>query len=101
MCQAVSQTCFEVVTSTDTSGELRGELDLVTAPDLERLLDQLHRDSHRQVTFDLSRLEFLSTARLSMLLRTDHAVHVDTTLIISEPTEWVGIGEYVNSGDAK
>ncbi|HXT43798.1 MAG TPA: hypothetical protein VN748_06730 [Pseudonocardiaceae bacterium] len=54
--------------STDPAGsygELRGELDLVTAPDLERLLD------------------------------------VDTTLIISEPTEWIGIGEYVNSGDAK
>jgi|SwirhisoilCB1_FD_contig_31_20556434_length_382_multi_2_in_0_out_0_1 hypothetical protein len=68
MCQAISQTCFEVVISTDPAGsygELRGELDLVTAPDLERLLD------------------------------------VDTTLIISEPTEWIGIGEYVNSGDAK
>ena len=127
MCQAISQACFEVVLSTDPAGayvKLRGELDLATAPDLEQLLDQLRRDGHRQVTVDVSGLEFVSAAGLSVLLGADHALHaaggrlvltrptrmahrilaitgLDTTLTISEPTEWVGIGEYVNPGGAE
>src|SRR5437763_12599673 len=80
MCQAISQAvktqlaCFGAVISTDTVGscvQLRGELDLATAPDLDRLLDQLRRDGHRQVILDLSGLEFLCAAGLSVLLRAD------------------------------
>ena len=127
MCQAISQVCFDDVVSTDIACscvKLRGELHLATASDLERLLDQLRRDGHRQVTLDLSGLEFLSAAGLSVLLRADHALHaaggrlvltrptrmahrilaitgLDTTLTISEPPEELGIAEYVNPGGAK
>jgi anti-sigma B factor antagonist len=133
MCQAISQTTetrlagFDVVLPTDTAGscvQLCGELDVVTASDLEWLLDQLRRDGHRQVTLDLSRLEFLSVAGLSVLLRADHALHaaggrlvftrptgmarrilaitgLDTALTIHKPTEWVASGDYVNAGGAQ
>jgi anti-sigma B factor antagonist len=133
MCQAISQTTetrlagFDVVLSTDTAGscvQLCSELDVVTASDLERLLNQLRRGGYRQVTLDLSRLEFLSAAGLSVLLRADHALHaaggrlvltrptgmarrilaitgLDTTLTIHKPTEWVASGDYVNAGGAQ
>jgi anti-anti-sigma factor len=96
MCQAISQAvktqlaCFGAVISTDTVGscvQLRGELDLATAPDLDRLLDQLRRDGHRQVTLDLSGLEFLSAAGLSVLLRADHALRAaGGQLVLTRPT---------------
>ena len=133
MCQAISQTTetrlagFEVVLSTDTAGscvQLRGEMGVATASDLERLLDQLRRDGHRQVALDSSRLEFLSAAGLSVPLRADHSRHaagsrlvltrptgmarhtlaitgLDTTLTIHKPMEWVASGDYVDPGAAQ
>jgi anti-sigma B factor antagonist len=95
MCQAISQdigqiACFDAVISTDTAGsrvQLRGELDLTTAPQLERLLDQLRRDGHHQITLDLSGLEFLCAAGLAVLLHADQALRAaGGRLVLTRPT---------------
>jgi anti-sigma B factor antagonist len=95
MCQAISQdigqiVCFDAVISTDTAGsrvQLRGELDLTTAPQLERLLDQLRRDGHHQITLDLSGLEFLCAAGLAVLLHADQALRAaGGRLVLTRPT---------------
>lgn len=95
MCQAISQdigqlACFDAVVCTDTAGsrvQLRGELDLATAPQLARLLDQLRRDGHRQITLDLSGLEFLSASGLTVFLRTDQALRaVGGQLVLTRTT---------------
>ena len=82
MLQAIDQNigqsaCPDIVITSDTTRSyvrLRGELDQTTAPDLERLLDRLRRDGHRQITLDLSGLEFLSASGLTVFLRTDQAL---------------------------
>jgi anti-sigma B factor antagonist len=98
MCQAISQdigqfACFDAVISTDTAGsrvQLRGELDLATAPQLARLLDLLRRDGHRQITLDLSGLEFLCAAGLAVFLRADQALRaVGGRLVLTRPTRLV------------
>ncbi|MDQ4092504.1 MAG: STAS domain-containing protein [Actinomycetota bacterium] len=95
MCQVIGQDVgqlayFDVVMSTDTARsyvQLRGELDLNTAPRLEQLLDRLRRDGHRQVTLDLSRLEFLSAAGLNVFFRVDQALRaVGGRLGLTRPT---------------
>jgi anti-sigma B factor antagonist len=95
MCQAISQdigqiACFDAVISTDTAGsrvQLRGELDLTTAPQLARLLDQLRRDGHHQITLDLSGLEFLCAAGLAVLLHADQALRAaGGRLVLTRPT---------------
>lgn len=50
---------------------LNGELDLASAPYLEQVLDQLCRDGYPEVVLDLSGLEFLSAAGLTVFLRAD------------------------------
>jgi anti-sigma B factor antagonist len=82
MCQAIGQdvgqvACLDVMISTHPARsyvQLRGELDLTTAPGLEQRLDRLRRDGHRQIILDLSGLEFLSAAGLTVLLRADQAL---------------------------
>lgn len=96
MCQVINwdvdgpQSWFDVVVCTDTGGSclrLRGELDLVTAPGLERLLDQLRRDGHRRIILDLSGLELLCAAGLSVFLRADRALRaVGGRLLLLRPT---------------
>src|SRR4051794_22016371 len=95
MCQAISQdigqiACLDAVISTDTTGsrvQLRGELDLTTAPQLARLLDQLRRDGHHQITLDLSGLEFLCAAGLAVLLHADQALRAaGGRLVLTRPT---------------
>jgi hypothetical protein len=48
--------------------QLFGELDMVSAPRLERRLDQLRRDGTRLITLDLSGVEFLTAAGLSVFI---------------------------------
>ncbi|MGH3857449.1 MAG: STAS domain-containing protein [Pseudonocardiaceae bacterium] len=118
----------DVVIPTDTSRvRVLGELDLHTAPRLERLLDQLRCDGHRQITLDLSGLEFLSAAGLSVFLHTDQELHaVGGRLVLTQPTrttrrilaiteldttlnihptppdrDRVPVREHANSGDAR
>lgn len=82
--------CPDIVITSDTTRSyvrLRGELDQTTAPDLERLLDRLRRDGHRQITLDLSGLEFLSASGLTVFLRTDQALRaVGGQLVLTRPT---------------
>ncbi|MGH3718127.1 MAG: STAS domain-containing protein [Pseudonocardiaceae bacterium] len=101
------------------------ELDLATAPRLDQLLDQLRRDGHRQITLDLSGLDFLSVAGLTVFLRADQALRavggrlgftqptrmvrrvlaitgLDTTLTIQAvQRKLVAIAEHVDPGDAE
>ncbi|HEY3689113.1 MAG TPA: STAS domain-containing protein [Pseudonocardiaceae bacterium] len=95
MLQAIDQNigqsaCPDIVITSDTTRSyvrLRGELDQTTAPDLERLLDRLRRDGHRQITLDLSGLEFLSASGLTVFLRTDQALRaVGGQLVLTRTT---------------
>ncbi|MGH3781922.1 MAG: STAS domain-containing protein [Pseudonocardiaceae bacterium] len=96
MCQAINQGAdgqlagLHAVISTDTTGsrvQLRGALDLVTAPALHRLLDQLRCEGHRQITLDLSGVEFLSAAGLTVFARADQALRaVGGRLALTGPT---------------
>jgi anti-sigma B factor antagonist len=81
--------CSDVVISLGTvrSVQLRGELDLKTAPLLELLLDRLRGDGHRQVILDLSGLKLLSAAGLTVFLRADQALRaVGGQLMLTRPT---------------
>ncbi len=98
MCQAIDQDAaqlayLDVTVSIHIAGsyvQLRGELDLNTAPRLEQLLDRLRRDGHRQLTLDLSALEFLSAAGLTVFLQADQALRaVGGRLVLSQPTRMV------------
>jgi anti-sigma B factor antagonist len=95
MLQAIDQNigqsaCPDIVITCDTTRSyvrLRGELDQTTAPDLEQLLDRLRRDGHRQITLDLSGLEFLSASGLTVFVRTDQALRaVGGELVLTRPT---------------
>jgi anti-sigma B factor antagonist len=95
MCQAIDPdagplACLDVTTRTDTARtyvQVRGELDWATAPGLEQLLDRLRGDGQRQIILDLSGLEFLSAAGLSVFLRTDEALRaVGGQLVLTRPT---------------
>jgi anti-sigma B factor antagonist len=50
---------------------LTGDLDLASAPQLQRILDQLCRDGYSEVVVDLTGLEFLGAIGLRVLLRAD------------------------------
>lgn len=82
--------CFDVLITTDTARsyvQLHGELDPATAPRLEQLLDRLRHDGHRRITLDLSGLEFLSAAGLTVLLRADHTLRaLGGRLLLTRPT---------------
>lgn len=56
--------------STSTAA-LSGELDISGADGLRDTLDDLHRRGHRLVEVDLSELDFLDAAGLSVLVRAD------------------------------
>ncbi|HEV7828250.1 MAG TPA: STAS domain-containing protein [Pseudonocardiaceae bacterium] len=94
MCSAIGQDVGQLVSfdeanssGTARSVQLRGELDLNTAPRLEQLLDRLRCDGHRQVILDLSALEFLSAAGLTVFLRADQALcAVGGRLVLTWPT---------------
>lgn len=80
---------FHVVISNGAShgvAQLRGELDLATAPPLEQLLDQLRGDGHRQITLDLAGLEFLGAAGLRVFVRADQALRAaGGRLVLTRP----------------
>jgi stage II sporulation protein AA (anti-sigma F factor antagonist) len=82
--------CFEVTFPTDTTrsyAKLRGELDLATAPRLERLLDELCRDGYRQITLDMSGLQFLGASALSVFVRVDQALRAaGGELVLTRPS---------------
>ena len=83
-------TFFEVILSTDTyrsRAQLRGELDLTSAPRLERLLNKLHRDGYQQLTLDMSGLDFLDASALSVFVRVDQALRAaGGELVLTRPS---------------
>ncbi|MGH3915069.1 MAG: STAS domain-containing protein [Pseudonocardiaceae bacterium] len=83
-------TCSDPLIFADTAHryvQLHGELDLYTTPGLERFLDELRREGHRHITLDLSELQFLSAAGLSMFVRVDQALDaVGGRLVLTQPT---------------
>jgi anti-anti-sigma factor len=71
--------------------QLFGELDLISAPRLERRLDQLRRDGARLITLDLSGVEFLAAAGLSVFIGADHAQQAaGGRLLLTRPTRMAG-----------
>ncbi len=81
---------FEVKLTTDTSrscAQLRGELDLATAPRMEELLDELCRDGYRQIILDMSGLEFLGASALSVFVRVNQALRAaGGDLVLTRPS---------------
>jgi anti-anti-sigma factor len=66
---------------------LRGELDLTTAPRLEQLLDELCRDGYRQITLDMSGLDFLGASALSVFVRVDQTLRAaGGELVLTRPS---------------
>ena len=65
---------------------LCGELDLASAPHLQQVLDQLCRDGYSEIVLDLSGLEFLGAAGLSVFHRVDHQLRAaNGRLILHRP----------------
>lgn len=66
--------------------DLCGELDLVSAPHLQQILDQLCRDGYSEIVLDLSRLKFLGAAGLTVFHRiNDQLRAVNGRLILHRP----------------
>lgn len=92
MCQAINPDAAEqpayldIVTCSNTL-KLRGDLDLATAPYLEQLLDQLRGAGQRKIALDLSGVEFLCAAGLSVFVRADQALRaVGGRLVLTRPS---------------
>jgi anti-sigma B factor antagonist len=65
---------------------LYGELDLISAPLLRQVLDQLCRDGYPEIVLDLSGLEFLGAAGLAVFHQVDDQLRADDgRLILHQP----------------
>lgn len=65
---------------------LSGELDLASAPHLQQVLDQLCRDGYPEIVLDLSGLEFLSAAGVTVFHRVDdHLRAANGRLVLHRP----------------
>jgi stage II sporulation protein AA (anti-sigma F factor antagonist) len=67
---------------------LFGELDVVSAPRLEQVLDEVLGQPHARVMLDLNRLRFVDSAGVSVLIRAkQRAATEGHTLVLRRPTE--------------
>jgi anti-sigma B factor antagonist len=67
---------------------LSGELDVVTAPELARTLDDVLEQPHVRVMLDLNGLRFVDSAGVSVLIRAKQRADSDgQTLVLRRPTE--------------
>jgi anti-sigma B factor antagonist len=67
---------------------LSGELDVVSAPGLQRLLAEVLSEAHERVMLDLNDLEFVDSAGVSVLIRAKQAAETSgRTLVLRRPTE--------------
>lgn len=62
--------------------ELEGKLDTLTSPDLEAKIDELP-DDFQELTLDFTKLNYISSAGLRVLLKTQQNVHEGSRLIIT------------------
>jgi anti-sigma B factor antagonist len=68
--------------------ELSGELDVVSAPDLEQLLAEVLAQPHARVMLDLNGLKFVDSAGVSVLIRAKQTAELGGhTLVLRRPTE--------------
>jgi anti-sigma B factor antagonist len=56
---------------------LEGELDLATAPEVDRLLDDLAERDHARLLIDLTGVEFMDSAGLASIIRALHAAELN------------------------
>jgi anti-anti-sigma factor len=84
---------FWVTRSDEAAGPviaLHGELDVAAAPQLEKLLDGIHREGHRHVTVDLSDLSFVDSAGVSVLIKAKKEADEDgAAFVLRRPTAQV------------
>jgi len=69
---------------------LSGELDVVSAPELELCLNEVMAEPHARVVLDLSELAFVDSAGVSVLIKAKQdAESGGRTLVLGRPTEQV------------
>ena len=69
---------------------LTGELDVVSAPDLDLCLNEVMAEAHDRVVLDLSELSFVDSAGMSVLIKArQDADSSGRTLVLGRPTEQV------------
>ena len=69
---------------------LSGELDVVSAPALERHLDEALAEPHAHLTLDLGELTFVDSAGVSVLIKAKQDAEANgRTLVLARPTEQV------------
>jgi anti-sigma B factor antagonist len=67
---------------------LRGELDMVSAPQLEVTLDDVLAQPHARVMLDLNGLNFVDSTGVSVLIKAKQAAATHgRTLVLRRPTE--------------
>jgi anti-anti-sigma factor len=67
---------------------LFGELDVVSAPKLERMLSEVLGQPHARVMLDLTGLRFVDSAGVSVLIKAKQQAETDgVTLVLRRPTE--------------
>ncbi|MGH2887002.1 MAG: STAS domain-containing protein [Solirubrobacteraceae bacterium] len=67
---------------------LFGELDVVTAPELQRALEEVLGQPHARVMLDLNGLGFVDSAGVSVLIRAKQRAKMNgRTLVLRRPTE--------------
>jgi anti-sigma B factor antagonist len=80
---------FGVEVCSDTTRSrvaLIGELDLASAPHLQRVLDELCRDGFQEIVLDLARLDFLSATGLEVFVHADDQLRAaGGRLVLSRP----------------
>ncbi|HEX8758790.1 MAG TPA: STAS domain-containing protein [Pseudonocardiaceae bacterium] len=65
---------------------LIGELDLASAPQLQRVLDELRRDGFAEIVLDLAKLDFLSATGLEVFVHADEQLRaVGKRLVLTRP----------------
>jgi anti-sigma B factor antagonist len=69
---------------------LSGELDVVSAPELELCLNEVMAEPHDRVVLDLSDLAFVDSAGVSVLIKARKDAELSgRTLVLGRPTEQV------------
>jgi anti-sigma B factor antagonist len=69
---------------------LSGELDVVSAPELELCLNEVMAEAHARVVLDLSELAFVDSAGVSVLIKAKQDAESNgRTLVLGQPTEQV------------
>jgi anti-sigma B factor antagonist len=67
---------------------LFGELDVVSAPQLERTLSEVLEPLHARVMLDLNGLDFVDSAGISVLIKAKQRAEANgLTLVLRRPTE--------------